>query len=225
MLRTLFLIFESFRFAWGALRENLLRTFLSLLGVSIGIFSIIGVLTLVDSLEGSIKNSLAFIGDKVIYVEKWPWSFQDDYPWWKYMNRPYPTIEEYNFLKDNLSWSSAISAFAVRGGNTIKYKNNNVTGITLQGITYGHDKVADIPVEQGRYFSFQEAESGNNVALIGAEIAKDLFPDFINPVGQDIKVKGRKFRVIGIFKRQGDNLLGAPSNDNLCMIPFTAILG
>ena len=88
------LIFESLRFALNELRVNLMRTFLSLLGVTIGIFAIIGVLTVVDSLENSIKASLAFIGESVIRVDQFPWDFDDpDYPWWKYFKRPLPIFD------------------------------------------------------------------------------------------------------------------------------------
>ncbi|MEM1136471.1 MAG: ABC transporter permease, partial [Bacteroidota bacterium] len=96
---------ESFLFAVSALRENLLRTILSLLGVTIGIFAIIAVLTLVDTLDKSIKKSLSFLGSEVIYLEKWPWIFEGSYPWWKYVNRPYPTTEEFTFLQKNLTWA------------------------------------------------------------------------------------------------------------------------
>ncbi len=74
------LIFESFRFALQALKSNLLRTVLSLLGVTVGIFAIIAVFTVIDSLERNIRQSMAFLGDKVIYVQKFPWSFGPNYP-------------------------------------------------------------------------------------------------------------------------------------------------
>ena len=80
---TLRLTFESFLFAWDALKSNLLRTILSLLGVTVGIFSIIAVFTIVDSLEANIRSSLDFVGDKVIYVQKWPFAFGADFAWWK----------------------------------------------------------------------------------------------------------------------------------------------
>ena len=111
MLLILRLIKESFRFAWHALKENLLRTALSLLGVTVGIFSIIAVLTAVDGLDTSIKKSLSFLGEKVIYVEKWPWLFSNSYPWWKYYQRPQASVDEFEYLEDNLTWSSAISIF------------------------------------------------------------------------------------------------------------------
>lgn len=218
------LVGESFRFAWQALRENLLRTLLSLLGVTVGIFSIIAVLTAVDGLESGIKKSLSFLGDKVIYVDKWPWIFADSYPWWKYLSRPYPSTEEYEFLKSTATWAGAVSIFDIKGGLTIKNGSNVATSITAMGISYEHNQVADITVEEGRYFSPAESSRGKYVVMIGHNIAKELFPNQDNPIGQTIKIKDIRFYVIGILKKQGENLLGAPSNDEVVMIPYNALV-
>ncbi|TAE90982.1 MAG: ABC transporter permease, partial [Runella slithyformis] len=218
-MKFLVLYLESFRFALGALRENLLRTTLSLLGVTVGIFSIIGVLTMVDALERSIKESLSFLGDKVIYVEKWPWIFQPGYPWWKYVKRPQPTLEEYEFLQRNLTKASAVGVFGIKGGLSIKYNTSSISDIYIQGITYHYNRISDIRVEKGRYFSQQEADNAYDVILLGYTIAKDLF-DIENPVDKVVKIKGRKFRVVGVLSYQGQNLLGAPSTDNIGIIPF-----
>ena len=80
---------------------NRLRTALSLLGITIGIFAIIAVFTIVDSLEMNIRESVSALGDKVVYVQKWPWAPEEgeEYAWWKYMNRPIPTMKENDFIK------------------------------------------------------------------------------------------------------------------------------
>ena len=122
------LLYESFRFAANELRVNLMRTILSLLGVTIGIFAIIGVLTVVDSLESSLKASLAFIGDKVIRVEKFPWIFTNNYAWWEYYKRPQASYEEFEFLQDNLTLDNGICLFAVRGNVVVKHENNSIGG-------------------------------------------------------------------------------------------------
>ncbi len=217
------LIGESFRFAWHALKENPLRTALSLLGVTVGIFSIIAVLTAVDGLDKSIKKSLSFLGEKVIYVEKWPWSFGASYPWWKYYQRPYPTPDEFEYLKENLDNMSAISMMDVKGGLTFKYKNNTVSSATSLGITHDHNKISDIEIAEGRYFSPMESEVGRNVILIGDEIAKELFGEGTYPIDKEVKIKGIKFRVVGLLAKQGENLLGAPSNDNVVMMPYLCL--
>lgn len=214
------LLFESFRFAVNELRVNLMRTILSLLGVTIGIFAIIGVLTVVDSLESSLKASLAFIGDKVIRVEKFPWIFTNNYAWWEYYKRPQASFEEFEFLEENLTLGNGICLFAVRGNVVIKHENNSIGGTALFGVTYGYSDVYETPVEKGRYFSPSEVNFGNNVAILGAEIASAVFGDK-DPIGKQISVKGLKFTVIGVMKRQGENLIDAPSNDDFCIIPYT----
>jgi putative ABC transport system permease protein len=224
MLFALKQVYESLLFALSALRENLLRTILSLLGVTVGIFAIIGVLTMVDTLNGSIRNSLSFIGSKVIYVDVFPWSFgKGEYPWWKYFRRPNPTYAEYKFLEEKLTQASAVSVFAVRGNLNIKYKNSSAKGVYMQGVSYSHNKVADLRIENGRYFTIQEMDNGKNTVLIGATLANDLFGS-ANPIGENIKINNTPYAIIGVLRKQGDNLLGAPTTDNLCVVPFKSML-
>ncbi len=213
------LLLESFRFALSALRANLLRTILSLLGVTVGIFSIITVFTLVDSLEKNIKDSLNFLGEDVIRIEKFPWIFGESYPWWKYVNRPKAEYSEYQFLKNNSKEASAITIFAERFGVTVKHESNSLSGAIVSGIAYQHKDVFEIPVETGRYFGLQEIEKGANVTIIGAEVAKTLFP-VSNPIGQEVKLRGLKFRVIGVMEKQGASITNAPSADDFCYVPY-----
>lgn len=213
------LFWESIRFATDALRQNLLRTILSLLGVTVGIFAIIAVLTIVDALNVSIKNSLAFLGDKVMYVQKFPFAFNEpNYPWWKYMRRPAPKYEEYEFLERTLTQASAVSVFDVRGNQSVRYRSNSLRAAVM-GASQFHNFVSDIKVADGRYFSPQESKSGRNVVIIGHTVAKELF-DTSDPIGKEIKIRDIKFLVIGVMQRQGDNFLPTPSNDDLCIIPF-----
>ena len=156
------LILESFRFAWNALRMNILRTTLSLLGVTIGIFAIIAVFTLVDSLEKNIKESLSFLDASNLDIRRFPYVFGPDIPWWEYIKRPYTNYDEYEFLRKNLKNDLGITIFAVTGGETIKYESNSINDVNLFGVAYTHKDVYDLPadIEFGRYFTEQEAESG-----------------------------------------------------------------
>ncbi len=213
------LIFESFRFAVNELRVNLMRTILSLLGVTIGIFAIIGVFSVVDSLEKSIKDSMAFLGDKVIRVEKWPWVFEGPYEWWEYFKRPQASYEEYEFLQENLQMGEGIVIEAIKENVTVKYKNNSTGGVILDGVSYGYSDVYETPIEKGRYFSPSEIDFGRNVVILGSEIAGALFGNN-NPVGKEIKIKGLKFIVIGVIKAQGENIIDTPSKDEFAIIPY-----
>ncbi|MEQ9423530.1 MAG: ABC transporter permease [Cyclobacteriaceae bacterium] len=212
-------IWESFGFAWSALRMNLLRTVLSLLGVTIGIFAIIAVFTVVDSLEKSIKDSLDFLGSDNIAVEKWPYIFGGPYPWWKYFQRPNPDYSEYEFLLENVENMQGITIYAVRNGAPMKYGNNSTNGNNLVGVAFGHKDVYEIPLDEGRYFTRQEIESARNVAIIGYKVKEELFP-FEQAIGKEIKVKGQDFYVIATLKEEGESFLGAPTNDDAVYVPY-----
>lgn len=215
-------IFESFQFAWKALRSNLLRTVLSLLGVTIGIFAIISVLTIVDSLEKNIKDSLNFLGTGVIYLQKWPFVPEggEEYKWWDYLRRPNVSYNEYKFLQENLKNKSAVAIFAGQGNQVIKRKSNSIGQIGLQGASMGYDEIFEINIEEGRYFTPDEIEAGRNVALLGYEVAQALFPRGEDPLGKDVKIKNLKYRVIGTIQKEGESFLGTPSKDFTVIIPY-----
>ena len=180
------LILESFRFAWNALKMNLLRTTLSLLGVTIGIFAIISVFTIVDSLEKNIKDSLSFLGSGVIYVGKWPYTAdaKGEYNWWDFWNRPNPSNREYKFLDDKLKSASSVAIFA-KANTTLKRKSNSISDVGLNGGSYNYAELFDLNIEGGRYFNRKEIETGRNVAIIGSNVAKSLFPNEEDPIGQE----------------------------------------
>jgi putative ABC transport system permease protein len=223
-MKTLRQIFESFRFAWRALKSNLLRTILSLLGVTVGIFAIITVLTLVDSLEKNIKDSLSFLGTGVIYVEKWPFLADNngEYKWWDFWKRPNSSYSEFKFLQENLKNQNGISIFAGRGNQIVKRNSNSIGQVRLVGGAQGYNDIFEVNIEQGRYFTPEEVESGRNVVIIGNEVAKVLFPDGQNPIGQVVKIKDLKYFVIGVIKREGQSFMGTPSNDFAAIIPYQA---
>ncbi|HNP97143.1 MAG TPA: ABC transporter permease [Cyclobacteriaceae bacterium] len=221
---TIRLIFESFRFAFRALRVNLLRTILSLLGVTVGIFAIIAVFTIVDSLERNIKDSFSFLGSGVIYAEKWPFPGSDggeEYKWWDYWKRPNASYNEFKFLQTNLQNHDGITIFAARGNAVIRRGSSSIGQIGLRGASDGYDDVFEINVEEGRYFTFDEIEGGRTVAILGYEVAKALFPNR-TAIGETIKIKNSKFVVVGVQKREGQSFLGTPSSDFGCIIPYNA---
>ncbi|PQA58378.1 ABC transporter permease [Siphonobacter curvatus] len=213
-------VFESLRFAWQALRSNLLRTILSLLGVTVGIFSIIAVFTMVDSLENSIRESLSFTGSNTLFVSKWSWDYSEpNYAWWKFFRRPAPSYSEFRFLERNLENAQYIAISDGRGGQTLKHGNNSMTA-GVRGITYQYNQISDLPVEKGRYFSPMEEEAARNVVVIGADIAANLFP-YEEAVGNYIQIKGLRFQVIGVIERIGTGMFeigGKP--DIRCYIPY-----
>lgn len=211
------LIIESLRFAWHSLSANKLRTFLSLLGITIGIFSIITVFTVVDSLESNVRKSVASLGDNVIFIQKWPWEFGGDYPWWKYLNRPVPNIEELPEVMKR-STLAETGAFVASTTKTVKYRNNNIENVELKCVSHSFDEVKSFEIIEGRYFTEQESASGKNKAIIGYAIALNLFGN-VNGVGKSISVMGKKFEVIGVFEKEGSSAIGN-SMDNVVLVPI-----
>jgi len=221
---TLRLIAESLGFAWKALRSNLLRTILSLLGVTIGIFSIIAVLTLVDSLKKNIVDSLNFLGTDVIYIHKWPWGAGDrGRDWWKeYIKRPHASYAEYRFLKANMKAGQVVSIYAESESNTVKAGSNGINKIEVDGASLDYEKLFEINIDNGRYLTSAEVEGGRNVVVIGYDVAKALFPKTEDPVGEYVKIKNLRFKVVGTIKREGESFMGFSSKDYTCIIPYDA---
>ncbi len=212
------LLKESIVFAWHALTSNKLRTFLSLLGITIGIFAIITVFTVVDSLERNIRGSVQSLGDNVVFVMKWPWTFGPDYPWWKYMNRPVPAYKELAEVQRKSKSAEAIG-FRIAGRKTLKQQNNTIENAVVSGWSYGYGKVKAFDIADGSYFTESETDAGYNVVILGANIAEGLFPNNQDPIGKMVKVAGRNCRVIGLFKKEGESLLGN-TMDNQAVIPY-----
>ncbi|MFD0941452.1 ABC transporter permease [Pedobacter boryungensis] len=217
------LIGESFRFAWDALRQNKLRTALSLLGITIGIFIIIAVSTGVDTMRNKIQSSVDKLGSNTLFVQKWPWIFSGNFPWWKYVNRPEPSLRDYVALKDRMDMAQGVSYEVSANSRTLKYRSNSVEGASLNAASQEYDKTWDLEFQDGRYFTENEGKSGSPVCIIGAEIAEGLF-DGEEPVGKQIKVMGRRVTVVGVFKKEGEDMMGMSQDKNV-LIPLNLAKG
>ncbi|MFA9197845.1 ABC transporter permease [Aquirufa sp. KTFRIE-69F] len=217
-MKFLIQVYESLIFAYQALRSNLMRTTLSLLGVSVGIFAIVAVFTAVDSLNKNIRSEIdSFAGSGVLYVGKWPWIMQNNYPWWKYLNRPEMKYTEFQFLKDNLKSAKAI-AIIDNGRSASATKGSSSMDVNMTGASYDYNQITSVPVQFGRYFLPIESENALNVVIIGAKVSENLQAT----VGDQIKLNGIKFQIIGIIEKKGNDLLsfgGTP--DEKVFIPYS----
>lgn len=213
------LILESFSFAFNSLHGNKLRTFLSLLGITIGIFAIISVFTVIDSLENYIRNSLNSLGSNMVYVQKWPWTppeGESEYPWWKYMNRPLPKVEEAEELSRR-SKTIEDAVYFFRFNRTIQFENSKAENTEILATTHDLIDTWSLEIERGRYFTESESNSGASMAIIGIELATKLF-DQVNPIGKMIKIQGHRFQVIGVYTKKGEDMFGT-SMDKRIHIP------
>jgi putative ABC transport system permease protein len=210
------LILESFSFAFNSLKVNKLRTILSLLGITIGIFAIISVFTVIDSLERYIRESLNSLGNNMVYIQKWPWmppEGESEYPWWRYLNRPVSTAEEAEaVLERGKTLDNA--AFLFGFSRTAQAGNDQMDNVTMLATTYGLLDVWNLKVEKGRYFTENEMRTGAPVTVIGSEIAEKLFSG-IDPINQSVKVQGIKFQIIGVYEKKGQDMFGTSMDRNI----------
>jgi putative ABC transport system permease protein len=211
---------ESVLFAVNALVVNKLRTFLSLLGISIGIFTIITVFTFVDYIANNVQSSVQKLGNDVVYVQKWPWAFGSDYPWWKYFNRPNPSYRDFENLSKRVDPKKVQAmAFEIDIANkVVKYRSNSVENVNVLATSHEFADVRIMEFEKGRYFTNTESRSGKNYAILGYNVSEALFGNS-DPIGKEIKVLGRKLRIIGVCTKEGEDILGN-SMDNQVLIPI-----
>ncbi len=211
--------FESLRFAFNSLVVNQLRTVLSLLGITIGIFCIISVFTIIDSLERTIRQNLEKLGSNVIYIQKWPWTpppGESEYPWWKYLNRPVPQLDEAREIlrRSDLAHYAVFNYGFVR---TVQAGKNTADNVAILGASSGLIDAWDLKVQYGRPLSDEEFNSSLDFAMIGSELNTKLFRG-ISPVGKTLKIQGYKLKITGVFEKMGQDMFGT-SMDNRVLIP------
>lgn len=215
------IITESIRQATQQLTGNRLRSFLSLLGISIGIFCIIGVLSAVDSLEDNIRGSMEKLGNDVIYVQKWPWGDNSN-NWWDLMKRPHPRYEEYEVIRDK-SRSAQLSTFFVGAGpRVLKWKGNSVERAFLCGVTPEFATVFGMDFYRGRFFSPSESYYSSNKVVLGYTVAQELFGN-IDPSGKTIKLQGANYEVIGVLESAGDELINPLDFDEAVIVTYNKV--
>jgi putative ABC transport system permease protein len=215
------IISEGAAQAFQQLAANKLRSFLSLLGVTIGIFCIIGVKSAVNSLEDNIRGSMAKLGNDVIYIEKFSWGEDPGRNFWKWMRRPNFTYSEFETLKEELELADLVGYWQFLGSKTSKWHSSSVENCFFIGMTEDCRDLFHLEFEgEGRFLSPIEYQSGTDVCILGYSVADGLFGTGIDPIGKDINVGGRKLRVLGVLKKSGKDLLKPFNFDNGVLIGY-----
>lgn len=215
LIFTLGQIYQSWLCAVESVVINKLRTGLSLSGITIGIFAIITVFTLVDSMEIKIREDVNSLGSNTIYVGKWPWDGGGE--WWKYANRPQVSTDEFNEIRILLPQAEAI-ALTTSFSRTIKNGSAYLDNTAITGASHDYPRMRKSDIDRGRYFTPYESEHGARVAVIGATVAEKLFGG-LDPVGSDIRIGGIRLAVVGTFAKSGDDMMGM-SLDETVLIPI-----
>lgn len=202
------------------LQANKLRSFLSLLGVSIGIFCIIGVQSAVDSLEDNVRGSIEKLGSDVIYLSKFSWAEDPGDNWVKIMRRRNIDYQDFKSVEERSKLAGLVSYHVEIGTRTAKYRSNSAEGIFSIGITQDFGEMFNFNFAEGRYFSQAEYNFGVNKAIIGYEVSQKLFGNSIDPIGKTIKMNGRPLEVIGVLKKEGESLVNVLNFDECVIISY-----
>jgi putative ABC transport system permease protein len=209
--------------AFGELRNNRLRTTLSLTGIAIGIFCIVAVLAVLNSMEGKIHDSMSSLGSDVLYINRKPWMPEEggEYKWWEYLQRKPLTVRELHAVEQNVPGVGIATICYGKGVSEVKTGDQELKGVTLFAVTPGFDRIQNVEVEQGRYLGVSELETGSNNVVIGHEIYTSLFGTR-NAIGKTIHMAGRTFSIVGIMKKEGQNMAGFNFDDGVIMSFATA---
>ncbi len=208
-------IYQAIQQLWG----NKLRSFLSLLGICIGIFCIIGVQAAVDSLEDNIRGSFEKLGSDMIYVSKFGWTGATRAEFMEWLKRPNPNHNDYKVMKKKLRSAESVALVVGIDQRTLTYRSNSVEEAETVGVTYEYGEMVDMTFEKGRYFSPQEYHYGANKVVLGHTVALELFGT-IEPIGRMVKLLGRKLEVIGVIEKAGEDLIGVMNFDEVVFLPF-----
>lgn len=204
--------------AFKELKTNKLRTFLSLLGVTIGIFCIIAVLTLVDSLKANIEKSMSGLGNDILYINKKPWVPEEtEYKWWEYLQRKPMTERELQAISQVPGVQHATITYTT--GITAKYHDIELSGVSGYAVAQYFDQIQQIEISDGRYLSNSEIAGGTPSCVLGSEISNYFFGSGVSPIGKSISFFGKKFVVVGVLKKMGRNMAGLDF-DNAVFYPY-----
>ncbi len=211
--------------AFLELRANKLRTFLSLLGITIGIFCIIAVLTVLDSMKNGIQKDMASLGSDVLYIGRWPWMDEGgQYKWWEYWRRPGMTPQEVKGILSQVPDVAYASLCLTTQGMTLKHEDQEVSSIQGYAVMSDFDKIQNIEISIGRYLSGPELDGGSNTVVLGNAVYTSLFPTNLDPVGKPVTLLGRKFVIVGVMKKLGQNMAGFDF-DNAVIFPYYTATG
>lgn len=210
---------EGLLIALRAIRANKIRAALTMLGIFIGITAVVMMSTAITGIDNSFQKGISALGSDVLYISKWAWFTNEE--WWKIRNRPNINMEDYNEFKELAKLPLAVAPVA-NSMQTIKYADRRVENIFLTGSNADYVKTTNFTFAQGRFFSDIESNSSRNVAVIGSEIYKKLFPRG-DALDKTIKIGGVNFKVVGVLAEQGSTVLGPFNPDNQVFIPIGTI--
>lgn len=213
-------ILEGFKLAWQAINGKRTRTFLTTLGVATGIFTISGILTLVNSMQSSVTENLSALGNTTLMVHHWPWKDNSD-DWYRYFNRPKVSYRDFDRLSRDLDNVEGVAYVVTANRQSARRKGREMSNISLVGVTADLPLISDLEFSEGRFFSEMEHHLGSGVCVIGYNLGENLFPGQ-NPIGKDIRVGSKQMIVVGLIEKQGATMFGG-SDDDKVYVPYKTL--
>jgi putative ABC transport system permease protein len=218
-------LFEGFKIAWSSLWANKMRAFLTTFGIVIGIVSVTTMATLIDGVNRGFESSLNMLGQNVVFVQKWPWSFGPNYNWWDYINRREMQVSYADQIQE-MTGSVEAAAAVMFTSDTVRFEAETAERVDIIGASPAYVITSSVEIKNGRFYTEEDNRAARNVAVLGSGVAEVLFGER-DPVGRTIRVLGQRFEVIGVMEEQG-NFLGLESFDNQVIVPvqtFGKIMG
>ncbi len=208
-------IFENLKMAFSALMTHKMRAFLTTLGIIIGVLTIISISSVISGLNKVFTKEISGLGSDVIYIQKFPWFAGMD--WFKYRNRKDINEQQAQEVKKNATLAKAV-AYEVGSYRTVKYGNITLNSIRIIGTTADYQETSNTYAEYGRFLIEADVTHRSSVCVLGSTVVEKLFKGATDPLGQQVKIGGEYFRVIGILEKKGD--LFGHSQDEVAIIPY-----
>ena len=209
-------IYEGLRISLAALRANKLRSALTTIGIVIGIVTVTLMNTAINGINEAFKQNISALGSDVLFVQRWPWMINSHEEWMKVSRRREVTWQQYEAVERGMTLAKFIAP-AAGVNRPVQYKNRQSGNVVIIGSTEQSAETMSLTVAEGRYMSSPESEGGRPVAILGHQVATNLFINE-SPLGKKVKVGGQSLEVIGVLERKG-TFLGEFSWDNRIVIP------
>lgn len=218
MLTNINIFISSILLTLQELWSHRLRAFLSILGISIGIFCMVSVKMMVDSVERNVKSSFNRLGDNVVFIDRFPWTQEADQKWWIFLKRPTPSYQDFKKVQEKVQSAKHVAIRGIMMGKELKYLNNTVSNLPVAVPTHELADILNMEFANGRFFAPVESSLGSPVIVLGNNVAASLFPN-IDPIGKQVRFMGRMVRVVGVLKREGKSILG-DGFDDVALVPY-----
>ncbi|MEW6195660.1 MAG: ABC transporter permease [Bacteroidota bacterium] len=213
----LYEIKEGLLISLRAIRANKIRSALTIFGIVIGITAVVLMSTAIKGIDNAFAKGVSSLGSDNLYIDKWEW-FNNDTPWWELRNRKNLTLEDFEKYRELAKLPLAVAP-TVWSNQTVKYKDRNVESIIVQGTNEEYINTTNLSFDEGRFFNDLESNGGRAVVVLGFQVANNLFPNG-NALDQDVKIKGHKFKVVGVLSEQGSWVMGNFNPDNQVFTPI-----